>query len=276
MPYLTLGWLTLMTTQPPDVLTAAAEGGFNSVSIRITGRKKTDDFMHIVGNKPVMLDMKRRLKDGNLRLSNTSTYHMSPDITLDDVMPAIEASAELGASIMVATCTDPDHVRWAGFIGPVCDAAAKHGLKVALEFVPFSQCKTVEDGFAIVKNSGAQNFGLLLDPLHLARSGGPPADIAKVDPARIVFVQLCDAAAKSPGLENLPNEARTGRFYPGDGALPLYDFLDALPPGIEIECEMPRIDYASLPPAEQAKRARAALQSYLGEYCKTRGKPAWN
>lgn len=276
MPHLTLGWLTLMTTPPPDVLTAAAESGFKSVSVRITGRKKTDDFMHIVGNKPVMLDMKRRLKDGGLRLSNTSIYHMSPDITLEDVLPAIEASAELGASIMVATCADPDHARWTQFAARFSEAAGKYGLKVALEFVPFSQCKTIEAGYAIVKNSGASNFGLLVDPLHLSRSGGSPADIAKVDPARIVFAQLCDAAAKIPALEDLPNEARTGRFYPGDGALPLYDFLDALPAGIEIECEMPRMDYARLSPAEQAKHARAALRSYLGTYCEKRGKPTWD
>jgi sugar phosphate isomerase/epimerase len=275
MPYLTLGWLTLLNTQPPDVLTAAAEAGFKSVSIRITGRKRGDDFMQIVGNKPVVLDLKRRLKDGGLRLSNTSVYHMSPDITLDDLRPAIEASAELGATIMVATCTDPDHARWTQFAAKVCEEAGQHGLKVALEFVPFSQCKTIEAGYAIVRNSGAANFGLLIDPLHLARSGGSPADIARVDPRRIVFVQLCDAVAKAPPLEGLPNEARTGRLYPGDGALPLYDFLDALPAEIEIECEMPRIDYGGLPPAEQAKRAHAALRTYLDAYCSKRGKPAW-
>ncbi len=276
MPHLTLGWLTLLNTQPPDVLTAAAEAGFRSVSIRITGRKRGDDFMPIVGNRPVMLDLKRRLKDGGLRLSNTSVYHMSPDVTLDDLRPAIEASAELGAAIMVATCTDPDHARWTQFAARVCEEAGRHGLKVALEFVPFSQCKTIEAGYAIVKNSGAANFGLLIDPLHLARSGGSPADIAKVDPARIVFVQLCDAVATAPPFEGLPNEARTGRLYPGDGALPLYDFLDALPAGIEIECEMPRLDYGSLPPAEQARRARAALRAYLDAYCARRGKPAWD
>jgi sugar phosphate isomerase/epimerase len=275
MPQLTLGWLTLLNTQPPDVITAAAEAGFKSVSIRITGRKLGDDFMKIVGNKPVMQDLKKRLKDGGLRLSNTSVYHMSPDITLDDVRPAIEASAELGAAIMVATCTDQDHARWTQFIGRVCEEAGKHGLKVALEFVPFSQCRTIEAGSAIVRNVGASNFGLLIDPLHLARSGGSPADIGKVDPKHIVFVQLCDAAAKAPPFEGLPNEARTGRFYPGDGALPLYDFLDALPPGIEIECEMPRIDFEKLPAAEQAKRSHAALQTYLGAYCAKRGKPAW-
>jgi sugar phosphate isomerase/epimerase len=167
---------------------------------------------------------------------------------------------------MVTTCTDPDHSRWAQFAGRYCEAAGKAGLKVALEFVPFSEAKTIQQGYAIVQAVNAPNFGLLIDPLHLARSGGSPADINKVDPGKIIFAQLCDAARDHPGLAELPNEARTGRFYPGDGALPLYDFLDALPPDIEIECESPRMDFAKLSPSEQARRAGDAMRKFLDTY----------
>ncbi len=266
MSHLTLGWLSLINATPLDVVAAAGESGFDSVSIRITGRKLNDDFPQVVGNKTVMQELKRRLADGGLRMSNTSTYHLSPDVTLEALRPAIEASAELGAEIMVATCTDPDHARWTDFASRYIEEVGNAGMKVALEFVPFSQARTIEDGYKLVKTIDAPNFGLLIDPLHLARSGGNPGDIAKVDPDRIVFVQLCDAAGDHPGLENLPNEARTGRFYPGDGALPLYDFLDALPEDVEIECEIPRMDYAKLPPSEQAKRVGQAVRDYLDEY----------
>src|SRR5947208_116332 len=109
MPQLTLGWLTLMNATASEVITAAAETGFKSVSIRITGRKKDEDFPAMVGNENRIKDLRQRLRDGGLRLSNTSVYHISPDVTLDDLLPAIDATAELGADIMVATCTDPDH-----------------------------------------------------------------------------------------------------------------------------------------------------------------------
>lgn len=67
-------------------------------------------------------------------------------------------------------------------------------------------------------------------------------------------------------MRGLPNEARTGRLYPGDGALPLHDFLNALPADLEIECEMPRTDYADLPAAEQAKRAAQATRAFLDSH----------
>ncbi|HZQ59944.1 MAG TPA: sugar phosphate isomerase/epimerase [Casimicrobiaceae bacterium] len=275
MPILTLGWLTLLNTKTADVITAAAESNFKSVSIRITGRKLSDGYEPIVGNPATMRELRRRLDDNGLRLSNTSVYHLSPDIRLEHVLPAMDATVELGTKIMVATCTDPDHERWVRFMQRYCEAAAQRGITLALEFVPFSEAKTIEVGYDLVLRTGADNFGLLIDPLHLSRSGGTPADIAKVDPKRIVFVQLCDAVAQRPPPDQLAHEARTGRRYPGDGALPLYDFLDALPDAIEIECEMPRSEDAHLSGIEQARHAGAAIRSFLDAYCDSRGRERW-
>jgi sugar phosphate isomerase/epimerase len=276
MPHLTLGWLTLLNATPAEVITAAADAAFKSVSIRITGRRLSDPYAEIVGNKVAMRDLKQRLADGGLRLSNTSIYHLSPEVTLDHLRPAIEASAELGSKIVVATCTDTNHDRWVQFMASYCEVAASAGLKLALEFVPFSEAKTLEVGYELVQRTGAPNFGLLIDALHLSRSGGTPADLAKVDPNRIVFAQLCDAVREHPPRDQLPNEARTGRRYPGEGALPLYEFLDALPAGIEIECEAPRHDYAGLSATEQARRAGDAMRGFLGFYSAERGKPMWD
>jgi len=275
MPHLTLGWLTLMNATAAQVIDAAAATGFRSVSIRITGRKLAEDFPPIVGNAAMIKDLKRRLADGGLRLSNTSVYHVSPEITLEHLLPALDATVDLGATIVVATCTDRDHARWCDFMARYCEAAAQRGLTLALEFVPFSEAKTIGVAVDLVRRTGAANFGLLIDSLHLSRSRGVPADITRVDPRAIVFAQICDAVADIPPPEGLAQEARTGRLYPGEGALPLQDFLDALPAGIEIECEIPQLALADLPAVEQARRAGEALRSYLGRYAASRGRPAW-
>jgi hypothetical protein len=57
--------------------------------------------------------------------------------------------------------------------------------------------------------------------------------------------------------------------------LPLYEFLDALPAGVEIECEAPRIDYADLPAGEQARRAGDATRAFLARYSAEREQPMW-
>lgn len=276
MPQLTLGWLTLLNTKTADVIPAAAAGGFKSVSIRITGRKPEDQYDPIVGNPAAIRELKSRLAANGLRLSNTSIYHLYPHVTMEHILPAIEATAELGAPIMVATCMDPDHDRWVALMQRYCEAARAHGITVALEFVPYSHARTAAVGEDLVRRTGAANFGLLVDSLHLSRSGGTPADIAALDPRHIVFAQLCDAVATIPPPAALANEARTGRLYPGAGALPLYAFLDALPPGLEIECETPYTAVGDRPAAEQARLAGDAIRRFLADYCAVRGKPLWS
>ena len=275
MPQLTLGWLTLINARTADVIPAAAAAGFESVSVRITARKPADSYDSIVANPAAIRNLKSSLAANGVRLSNTSIYHLYPDVTMDHVLPAIEASAELGAKIMVATCMDPEHDRWVAFMARYCEAAKQSGITVALEFVPYSEARTAAVGEDLVKRTGADNFGLLVDSLHLSRSGGVPADIAKLDPKHIVFAQICDATAMRPPFEGLTNEARTGRLYPGDGALPLYDFLDALPDGLEIEVETPLVAVGERSAIEQAKLAGDATRTYLDAYCAARRKPQW-
>ena len=43
------------------------------------------------------------------------------------------------------------------------------------------------------------NASVLIDNLHLARTGGTVADVAAVAPERLPYVQLCDAPANAPG-----------------------------------------------------------------------------
>jgi sugar phosphate isomerase/epimerase len=275
MGYLTLGWLTLPDVAPADVVGAAAAGGFESVGLRITGRHLTDSDYPVVGYPAAMRDIRRRLADTGLRLSNISTYHLYPEVTLDHLAPVIDATAELGASTIVVTCMDPDEARWTAFAARCCERAAEAGVKLALEFVPYSCARDLAQARRIVRAARQPNFGLLVDPLHLARSGGGPGDLSRLEPGLIFFAQLCDAARDRPPAMDLATEARAGRLYPGDGGLPLHAFLDALPADIEIELEIPRGDQAGLAPGERARQAGEAARRFFADHRSTTrtGKP---
>lgn len=273
MSHLTLGWLSILDADPFEVVDAAGKGQFRSVSLRLTGRRRVDPFKQIIGHSSVLDELAVRLADSGLRLSNVSTYHLSPDVTLDLLEPVVEATARLTCDTILATCTDDDHARWLDFMARYCDVARKHGIRIALEFVPFSQAQSVRIAERLVAACGADNFGIVADALHLARSGGTPAELASVDPQRIFFAQICDAPAHAPRDGSLADEARTGRLYPGEGDLPLGDFLDALPPGLEIECEVPVAAHRGLTPAEQAVRAGRAVRAYLDRHFAARSRP---
>ncbi len=106
---------------------------------------------------------------------------------------------------------------------------------------------------------------MLVDALHLSRSGGSPADLAQYDPALFSYMHLCDAPAIPPGPDGVRPEAREGRLYPGEGGLWLADFIRAFPRDTPIAIEAPSARRAGLPPAERASLAAAGTRQLLRE-----------
>lgn len=81
---------------------------------------------------------------------------------------------------------------------------------------------------------------MLIDALHLFRTGGSPQDVHRAPPGAISFVQLCDAVAQVPDTpETLLLEARSGRLAPGCGMLPLNELLAELDDKAVLSLEVP-------------------------------------
>jgi sugar phosphate isomerase/epimerase len=266
MNYVTLGYTTVYAS-PSETIDAARAAGFDSVGIRITGRRPDDPDIGLVGHKTAIREFRNKLDDLGLRLSNVSTYHFHPELHVADLLPVLDATAELGASFMVASSYDPHEERYVEKLARCSEAAARLGIRVSLEFIPYSAAKTIGQARDLVKRTGQSNAGILVDSLHLDRSGGTPADIVAVEPELIHFAQICDACAERPSsAEALRAEAIGGRLYPADGVLPLHEFLDALPPGTEIECELPNAALGLVSVDERARRAGTALREFLARH----------
>jgi len=77
------------------------------------------------------------------------------------------------------------------------------------------------------------------------------------------YVQFCDAGAGRPAdMQEMIRQARFDRLPPGEGALPLKDFLDEIPKQIPISLEVPMT--RKLPPLEKAKLVYRAALTALG------------
>ena len=264
MRALTLGYLTLEDVAPAELVSVAAAAGFEAVGIRITGRKKSDPYFPIIGHREAVREIKRRLDDTGMRLSNIGAYYVTPDIGATDFAPIVDIAAELGAPLIVANNHDTDARHYFDTMAVYCDLAAQAGIRLVLEFMRYSQATSLDHALRILDTLGRKNFGLLADPLHLSRSGGHPSDLRKVDADRIFLAQLCDAKGPLPtSIAEITHEARNGRLNPGDGDLPLGEFIDALPPVIELECEVPQTQLAGLPAVERARRVAHACRSFL-------------
>ncbi len=260
--HLTCGYLNLADLGLAETVEAAAAGGFSAVGLRITGHRPGDACPDLVGNPVAVRELRQRLDDAGIALANVSTYRFVPETDPRDYEAVLETAASLGAGVMVANCFTPDTALATANLAAACELAQRFGMRVGLEFIPVSNVPDLPLAASIMTATGSPAAGLVIDALHLARSGGGPAQMAAIDPALIVALQLCDAPLAAPA--DLYAEMRAGRLYPGEGELPLAALLEALPSsGVELEAEVPHERVKGLPGPERARRAYEATSGFL-------------
>ncbi|MCI0372092.1 MAG: sugar phosphate isomerase/epimerase, partial [candidate division NC10 bacterium] len=143
--------------------------------------------------------------------------------------------------------------------------AARHGVRVALEFLGFADCSvnTLEACWRVVKRVNRPNVGLVLDTFHFYAGNSSLRSVAALDPRKLFMVHLNDVM---PGPRARLHDAR--RLYPGDGVLPLASILRALRAvgyagPFSVEIFQPR--YWRQDPMQVAatayRKARAALEA---------------
>jgi sugar phosphate isomerase/epimerase len=139
-----------------------------------------------------------------------------------------DAAHALGAPCVVAAHLGRGAVDRAAAVdsfGQLCRDAGTHGLRIALEFMPFSGVPDADSAWHMIADSGSDNAGLVLDTSHLFRSGGLTT-LAGVPIGRIDVVQLADGPADPPA--DLVDEAMFHRVPPGEGEFDLTLLLERL------------------------------------------------
>jgi sugar phosphate isomerase/epimerase len=176
------------------------------------------------------------------------------------------AGALGGADHVTATghgCDGPFEVVVERFAA-LCDRAAAHGLRVGLEFLPWTPpLDDAPAAWRVVAAAGRANGGVVVDAWHVERGSGDLAQVRAVPPQRIVAVHLDDGG---PQLGDAVEDTRRRRRLPGEGGFRLTAFVRELeaagwrgPWGIEVLSE--QLD--ALPVEEAARRAAEATHAVL-------------
>jgi sugar phosphate isomerase/epimerase len=263
MEHLSLAHLTVLDATPLQLIDAAAAGGFDFIGLRIVPPTPADPIVPVVGDPQLIRNIHRHLHETGIRILDVETFWLSPQTRISDLVPAFETAAQLSARYLLVCGNDPDESRLIANLAALCEAARPLGLKAMLEFIPFCQTKTLAAALRVVAAAAQPNAGVLVDALHVMRSGGSPDGLRGVDPALLDYWQICDAPAAPPADNDLRTEARTRRLYPGEGTLPIGAMLDVLPSDIPIAVEAPCARYAPLPVVERGRLCGQATRAFL-------------
>jgi sugar phosphate isomerase/epimerase len=219
----------------------------------------------MLGDTPMMRETRTRLAETGVRVLDVEVLRLRPDSRHDDALRILDAGERLGARGVLVIANDPEETRLVERFRAVCEAAAERGMRACLEFMIFSSVRTLDDAVRIVDRTAHRAAAILVDALHMQRSGATPAEVAALQPAWLPYAQLCDAPSNPvrPPEDVARTEARTGRLLPGDGGLPLCDLIAALPTQASLAVESPVAELADRSPNAVARLAYEATAKLL-------------
>jgi len=266
MNRLSLAPVTVNEIDPPTLIQVAAAVGFPSTDLRVLGAPGAAPVAPVIGNRPMIAAIAAACADTGVSLFAATGVWLVPEFTIEMALPALEVAARLGVERFLAVGNDPDEARMTANLARFAEAAQRFRLGVALELMPYTTVNSLAKARRMVEGVDRPNLGLLIDALHLARAGGRPAEVAAIDPRHIAYLQLCDAPREPPPGMALRTESLSARLYPGEGELPLFALMDALPPGIVVDVETPVARERGLLPEERASHALVATLQFLNAW----------
>ena len=237
-PALVLAAGSTRATPVLDRLGPARDAGFDGVSLSVP------DYEALLAAGISAAEARARIADAGLFVSEVEIVgNWLPGAPAKPGMPAwmiallarltpdhvIAAAAAIGARGIsvgeisgIACDVDEAAARFAG----ICDRAREEGLHVALEFIPTGTIPDLDRGSEVVRRAGRANGGLMVDSWHQFRSGSSLDRLAALPAEAIVSVQIGDAPALPEA--DLDREMTHTRLLPGEGALDLGGFVDAI------------------------------------------------
>lgn len=230
----TLNWLEPGTGGPAgpgtvalhpllDLLDAAAAAGFAGIGLDdLTVKAYLDD-----GN--TIADVASAVRTRGLRCTDIGLLRISDDVAT--VTATAQWLAELATATGAAACitvlgapsSDPAMLTGlraaAAVLGPA-------GVRIALEFAPFSKLPTLEDTTPLCEQVGWDRCGVLLDSWHVFRGPTEWSAVEALRAEHLALVHFDDAP--EPVSDDMMRETRYRRVAPGEGTFPLERFVNVL------------------------------------------------
>ena len=166
----------------------------------------------------------RIIDDTGINVVDMEVIRLGKDIDHGEAL--VDAAHEIRASNILVVSSLASTQETADKLSQLCFLAEKGNISVCLEFMKFTSVKSLSDALEVIDLVDAQNIGILLDLLHVARSGTVFDEIRACNPDFFPYVQWCDGAKNPVGWSNseLVRDALDDRLIPCQGELDALDF----------------------------------------------------
>lgn len=267
-----IGMLSVFGLPPIELVDLAAELGCRYVSVAVQGMPLVPlgyPRFSLKDDGGLRKNLLAAMGDRGVSISLGDGFLVLPGADVSALCGDLDVLAELGVPRINVVSVDADLPRTLDQFAALTELAAQRNIDTVVEPVPGLTIGDLSAALAAKEYVGRNEFRLLIDTMHLVRSGSGAADLAAVDADHIGYAQLNDTTLR-PRMDNYLEEAMFERMVPGAGELPLHDLLSALPGDIVLEIEVPRRSLALAgmsptdrlrPCVEAARRLLSGLQA---------------
>jgi sugar phosphate isomerase/epimerase len=233
--------LSVFGMPPIEFVQLAADLGCRHITTGLTGFP-----LKTLGYKQFSLRDDHRLRrdllaamdDRGVSISLGEGLLIVPGVDIHSYAADLDIMAELRIPRINTISLEPDRARTFDQLAVLTDLAAERGISTSVEPAPGLAIGDLPTAMAAVDYVGRDDVSLLIDMMHVARSGAGADDLRSFPAERIGYVQLCDTTLR-PAMHSYAEEAMYHRMAPGEGELPLLDMLAALPRDRVVGLEVP-------------------------------------
>ncbi len=255
---------------PVEFVQLAYELGCSSVGIGLAPTKGYNPDGHRDWSLRDDPAMRRQLvaatRDTGVSIGMVEGFAAAAGRDICDFAHDLDLVRELGGDRIACVSLDKDLRRTIDQFASLAEMAAERGLLVSAEMGSLGPYGLVEPALTVVRGVAMSNFSLMIDAMHFFRLGNTVDQLAAFDPALIGYAQLCDARW-APGFATYIEEAMYERMVPGEGELPLRDFIRLIPSNVIMSLEIPMRSLADsgIGPRERLVRCVVAAKTLLAD-----------
>ncbi len=253
---------------PVEHARLAAELGCSHITIGLNSSLRNPDNYpkwSLRTDAALQREFKTALGDLGIAVAIGEGATVLPQVEVDVYAADLDLYAELGAQRIGTRCLEPDPERSLDQLSLLAEMTAERGFRaLTLEYAPYHPLNHLDQATAMIARVGQPNFRLLIDVMHLFRSGSTPQDVALLPPGIIEYVQVCDIRMEPQGNDYLA-EATRERLVPGTGEIPLRELLSVIPTQVPLGIEVPMLSMAEagVPALDRMRPCVEALQAML-------------
>ena len=227
---------------PEKVVYAAAEAGFNAVGIWCDLETWTNEHTEKV---------KKALTDTGITALDIEVVWFQPGEALDAHDRFVDIAKAVDAKNILCVSSETDISDTKKRFKHLCQLTEGSDIRVSLEFLAITEIDSLAKAVEVVSDVAHPAGGILIDALHLQRTGSGVEDIVELAQARsdspiysetrlLPYIQLCDAneTLEDQSYEGILEDAVFLRKLLGEGQLPLEEILQAVDTDLPLSLEI--------------------------------------